>query len=101
MVNCTGQLDKMGISFTWAVALPEEVKAALDSRFTTLQPSKGRFREMSQSVLVLEPHRYYEQHFLRETRSLSKKQYFFLRKKKIILTVFKATQVLFWPFNFV
>lgn len=33
MVNCTGQLDKMGISFTWAVALPEEVKAALDSSF--------------------------------------------------------------------
>lgn len=31
--NCTAQPDKMGVAFTQTVALPEEVKAALESSF--------------------------------------------------------------------
>jgi len=74
VVNCTPQPDKMGFSFTWSVALPEEVKAVLDRSFIYHTAAQWEDSEKRSRVfLYLEPRRYSEQYFLTETHTQSKK----------------------------
>lgn len=65
-----------------------------------LHCSPAREDSEKRARVYLESRIYYEQHFFIETHTLSKTQCCFFKKIYFILTVFKATEVLFWPFNF-